>query len=259
VKTVDKYDLYRRAVQSPDADVQFLQQAYRDSRGRKARVLREDFCGTFSICCEWAKLHREHRAFGVDVDQEPISYGVSHNLSALRPTERSRVTVLQADVLNPGLPHADIICAMNFSHFIFKDRSVMKSYFHNCLTTLNQDGVLIVDCFGGPACHSANRERNPKRGFTYIWEQTSFNPVTHEAQFDIHFKWKGGGLKKAFSYDWRLWSLPELKEMMLETGFRAVHVYWEGSTRSGEGNGVFKRSNQGEECLAWIAYVVGEK
>ena len=56
-----------------------------------------------------------------------------------------------------------------------------------------------------------------------------------------------------------MWSIPELREMMLEVGFRKTYVYWEGTTRSGEGNGNFTRAEIGEECQAWIAYVVGEK
>jgi hypothetical protein len=47
--------------------------------------------------------------------------------------------------------------------------------------------------------------------------------------------------------------------MLRETGFKKTHVYWEGTTRGGEGNGVFKRTETGEDCQAWIAYVVGEK
>lgn len=259
----DRYDYYRRAVQSPEVDVVFLRDTYRELKKREPRDLREDFCGTFAISCEWAKLSPKYRSFGVDLDNEPILYGLSHNLAKLPKSTRDRVHIQQANVLNPGLPKVDIVSAMNFSHYIFKDRSMMKSYFHNAHSTLNVDGLFIVDCFGGPACMKPSREETDHKTFSYIWEQVSFDPVTSEALFHIHFKTKDGKKVRRhnnqFTYDWRMWSILELREMMMETGFRKTHVYWEGTTRNGEGDGIFTRVEKGEECEAWVAYVVGEK
>lgn len=260
----DRYDFYRRAVQSPEVDVRFLRDTYREITSREPVSLREDFCGTFAISCEWAKLSPKYRAYGVDIDNEPILYGLTHNLSVLPKSVRDRVKVQQDNVLNPGLPKVDIVSAMNFSHYVFKERSLMKSYFHNAHSTLNVGGLFIIDCFGGPACQKESREETPHKGFTYIWEQVSFDPVSSEALFHIHFKVKDASGRmvrhnNAFTYDWRMWSIPELREMMMESGFRKTHVYWEGTTRNGEGDGIFSRVEQGEECEAWVAYVVGEK
>ena len=260
----DKYEYYRRAVQSPDVDVRFLRDTYRELKGTEPTDLREDFCGTFAISCEWAKLSPKYRAFGVDLDDEPILYGLSHNLSKLAKPVRDRVKIQQANVLNPGLPKVDLIAAMNFSHYIFKDRAVMKSYFHNAHSTLNVGGLFVVDCFGGPSCQKPSREETDHKGFSYVWEQVSFDPVTSEALFHIHFKVKDGKGKvrrhnNQFTYDWRMWSILELREMMMETGFRKTHVFWEGTSRNGDGNGIFTRVEKGEECEAWVAYVVGEK
>jgi precorrin-6B methylase 2 len=256
----DKYSYYKRAVQSPDTDVEFLRDTYRELRGREAQVLREDFCGTFAISCEWAKISSKARAYGIDVDEEPILYGLANYLPHLTPAQRERVKILQADVLNPGLPKADIIAALNFSYFVFKERSVMKSYFHNCISTLNPGGLLVADVFGGSQCQEANEEETKHKDFTYYWDQANFDPITNEALFHIHFKPHGQKkIEKVFTYDWRMWTIPELREMMRETGFRKTYVYWEGTTRAGTGDGVFKRAEKGEECQAWIAYVVGEK
>lgn len=256
----DKYSYYRRAVQSPDTDVDFLRDTYKELRGKEPQVLREDFCGTFAICCDWVKLSGKAKAYGIDLDEEPILYGLANYLPKLSPSQRERVKVLQENVLNPGLPKADVIAALNFSYFVFKERSMMKSYFHNCLGTLNSGGMLIVDCFGGSQCQEANEEETEHKDFTYFWDQVNFDPVTNEALFHIHFKPKGHKkIEKVFTYDWRMWSIPEIREMMRETGFRKTHVYWEGTTRAGTGDGVFKRVEKGEECQAWIAYVVGEK
>ena len=254
----DKYDYYRRAVQSPDTDVVFIRDTYREIRKKEAITLREDFCGTFAICCEWAKLNKAHRAYGIDVDSEPVLYGISKNLQKLAKPQRDRVRVQQADVLNPGLPKADVICALNFSHYIFRDRAMMKSYFHNAYSTLNRDGILLVDCFGGTRCQEANEEYTDHKDFIYYWDQESFDPVTNYATFHIHFKPSGQPkIEKAFTYEWRMWTIPELREMMSEVGFRKTLVYWEGTAKDGTGNGVFTPTEVGEECEAWIAYVIG--
>ena len=260
-KPFDKYATYRRAVQSAESDVEFFRDTYKELKKKLPTTLREDFCGTFAICNEWVKLGPRYRAQGIDLDYEPIQYGLTHYVPQLSKSQRERLEVHQENVLNPGLPHADVICAMNFSHYIFKERSMMRSYFHNCYNTLNSGGLFIADAFGGPACQESNEDKTRHRGFTYFWEQETFDPVTSEALFHIHFKMDGEKKRrnKVFSYDWRMWSIQELRDLMMETGFKKTHVYWEGTTRKGTGNGVFTATTHGEECQAWIAYVIGEK
>ena len=256
----DKYSYYLEAVQSPEGDVEFFRDTYKELRGRLPKVLREDFCGTFSLCCEWTKLGSAFVAHGVDLDPEPVEYGRQHYMSKLNAAQKSRVNIQLQNVLNPGLPKADVVCAMNFSHFIFKRREDLKAYFANCLATLNPGGVLISDSFGGSLCQEANEEKQKRNGFTYYWHQASFDPISANAVFHIHFKPDGRPkIEKVFTYDWRMWTLPELREIMLEAGFKKTHIYWEGSNRKGAGNGIFKRVEKGEDCQAWIAYVVGEK
>lgn len=259
-KDFDKYQYYLAAVQSPDTDVEFIRGVYRELRRRDPITLREDFCGTFMISCEWVKLNSKFTAYGIDLDSEPINYGLANYLTKLSSHQQSRIKIRQANVLDKDLPRVDVIAAMNFSHYIFKTREGLKTYFQNCIDTLNRDGILLVDCFGGTRCQEANEEVTDRGKFKYYWDQQSFDPVTHEASFKIHFKPKGGKkIKNVFSYDWRMWTIPELREVMNEVGFKKTWVYWEGTTRSGEGDGNFKRSEVGEECEAWIAYVVGEK
>ncbi|MEI7974092.1 MAG: hypothetical protein WCH11_06980 [Bdellovibrio sp.] len=118
-----------------------------------------------------------------------------------------------------------------------------------------------MDCFGGMACGEANQESTSHRNFRYFWEQKSFNPITHEARFAIHFQRKHEAIRRnVFTYDWRMWSLPELREMLTEVGFASTSVFWEQSDPgSSKGNGVYRKTEKGETCEAWIAYVVGEK
>ena len=79
-------------------------------------------------------------------------------------------------------------------------------------------------------------------------------------QANIHFKFSDGSqIKNAFSYDWRLWTLPELQEILAEAGFDGSTVYWQGTDEDGEADGDFQPSTEGEPDAAWIAYVVAEK
>lgn len=257
----DKYEIYRKAVQSAEGDVEFLRDTYKELRGHLPTTLREDFCGTFAICAEWVKLGAAFVARGVDLDSEPIEYGKENHLPALSDSQRNRLEILQKNVLSSGLPAADIICAMNFSHFIFKERALMLAYFKNCYKHLNKNGLFVTDAFGGSLCQEANEDKTKLRGLTYYWDQESFDPVTNHAVFHIHFKLDREKKKRknVFTYDWRMWTLPEIRELMLEAGFKKTHVYWEGTDRSGGGDGIFLPVEKGEECQAWIAYVIGEK
>jgi hypothetical protein len=136
----------------------------------------------------------------------------------------------------------------------------MKQYFAKAHAGLKSDGIFLVDLFGGSLCQDENEEATRFRNFTYYWDQKSFDPVTNRALFHIHFKPKG--MKKqnrVFSYDWRLWSIPELREILAECGFKKTHVYWEGTTPKGEGDGKFARTEKGEACQSWIAYIAAEK
>jgi len=260
LKPFDRYHHYLRAVQSPEADCEFISDTYKELRGRRPRVLREDFCGTFAICCEWVKLHRNNRAIGIDLDPEPLSYGQKHYLSKLKEEQKKRIRLVQGSVLTVSPPKADVALAMNFSFYFFKSRLMLRQYFTRARRGLKRGGVLIVDCFGGQAAMEPNVEKTKIGGFHYFWDQVSFNPITHEALFHIHFKRQGEPKReKVFTYDWRMWTIPEIRECMTEAGFRRTHVYWEGVNRAGNGNGIFKRSESGDnESEGYVAYVVGE-
>ncbi len=256
----DRYAHYFRAVQSPEADCQFISDSYKELRGHRPHDLREDFCAAFALCCAWTRRNRHNRSIGIDLDQEPISYGQTHYLPKLRPEQRKRVRILNGSVLTAKVPHVDVVIAFNFSFCIFKSRLLLRRYFKSVHKGLRQDGLFILDAFGGSDTQEANEEKSKIGNFFYYWEQGSFEPITNEAMFHIHFKRKGERKReKVFSYDWRLWTIAEIRETLHEAGFRRTHVYWEGTTRSGGGNGKFKRTEVGEECYGWVAYLVAEK
>ena len=190
---------------------------------------------------------------------EPIAYGTAHFLPKLMPEQRSRVKIESKDVLEPGGPKTDMILAMNFSYFIFKKRESLKAYFVNSLKNLRPEGVLAMDCFGGGGVHRPNEERTVHPGFVYYWEQLDFDPVHNTAHCAMHFKPKGQKkLKNVFTYDWRIWSIAEIRELLAEAGFRKSHIYWEGDDGR-QGNGKFARDANGGVELVWIAMILAEK
>lgn len=258
----DKYRYYAIAVQSPEADIETFEDIFRENRKRKPVSLREDFCGTFLICYEWIKSGRDRTAVGVDLDPQPIAYGFSHHAATLTAEQRSRLQIVNGNVLDRQRIKVDITVAVNFSYFTFKSREILKRYFAAALKGLNRDGMLLLDCFGGSACYEPNQEvtKFKRQGFDYIWDQVSFDPIANRAEFEIHFKLRGQKVRrKCFQYDWRMWSIPELRELLLEAGFKKTIVYWEGTTRSGSGDGKFIASEVGEDCESWIAYVCALK
>ncbi|MFK8137100.1 MAG: class I SAM-dependent methyltransferase [Bdellovibrionales bacterium] len=256
----DKYDYYFRSVQSPENDVEFFRKTYKELKNKEPLSFREDFCGTHAISCEWVKLDSKKTAVGVDLDPEPIEYGDKTYASKLSDNQKNRMTIIEGNVLDKGVSKTDIVSASNFSYFIFKKRQDLLEYYKTAYNNVDEDGIFIVDCFGGSKCMEANEEETEHEDFSYFWDQDSYDPVTNYALFHIHFKPDGyKKVKEAFTYDWRMWSIPEIKEIMHEAGFSKVHVYWEQSDEDGDGNGEFERVEMGEECEAWIAYIVGEK
>jgi SAM-dependent methyltransferase len=256
----DVYELYEEAVQAVDSEVEFLRDTFRTLRGREAQSFREDFCGTASACCEWVRTTPQGFAIGVDSDPAVLEWGRRNRVGRLPEKHRARVKLLEADVRTVVTDPVDIIGAFNFSYFLFETRAELRDYFARARAALKDDGVLFLDAFGGPESIAVQKEKTKLDGFTYVWDQASFEPVTNHITCHIHFKFPDGSkLKKAFTYEWRMWSLPEIRELLLEAGFASARVYWEGTDEDGEGNGEFTESATGDADAAWVSYIIAEK
>lgn len=258
----DRYALYQSAVQQPDADLDFMTRVFKRRYGRAPRDLREDFCAAAFTACTWVRRNKQNRAWGVDLDPEPLAWGAEHNASALGPEDgerRSRLKLVQGDVLARGVvPAVDVVLAQNFSYFIFKTRDLLRGYFAAAREGLKDEGLLILDLFGGPEAQKMGEERTRHRGFTYVWDQARYDAITNEILCHIHFEFPDGRKRrKVFSYDWRLWTIQEVRELLVEAGFSATEAYWEGTTAEGEGNGVYTKRDLAENEDSWLAYVVG--
>jgi SAM-dependent methyltransferase len=260
-KTADIHDLYQLSVQSPDIDAPFFARYHRKVAGRPARVFREDFCGTAHLASHWVTLHGENRAIGVDLDADTLDWGRRHNIAPLNEDRQSRIELVEADVRTVDTEKADIIVALNFSYSFFKTRDELRGYLSRARQALRPGGLMFLDAWGGSETQIEQEEERDVEDFVYVWDQSKFDPVKNHAICKIHFRFKDGSkIKNAFVYDWRLWSLPELQELMTEAGFRDVHVLWEGTDKkTGEGNDKYRRAARGEADPAWLAYVVGSR
>lgn len=256
-KTAEKFRLYQEAVQHPDSDIVFLKRIFKKRYGRIPHSLREDFCGTAFISTEWIKNHRENIAVGVDICGSTLQWGRKHNIKALG-RNANRVQLLRKNVLDVTAPKIDVVIAMNFSFYVFKERSTLLQYFKAVRKSLRPEGCFVMDMYGGSEAVEEMEEEIDHGNFIFIWDQDRFNPITSETLCYIHFRFKDGStMKRAFTYDWRVWTIPEVSEVLLEAGFSDVDVYWEGADDDGEGNGVFRRTTKGTADESWIAYVAG--
>ena len=256
----DRHVLYQQSVQDVETEIDFVLETWQSLRQRPATRLREDFCGTANTSCEWVRRDRRHHAVAVDIDPGVLDWGRACNLTALTPAQRHRIRLVRGDVRDVTTPGMDILLAMNFSYWLFMERAAMLDYFQRARTNLVEDGILFLDAYGGYEAPKELQEERECDGFTYIWDQAEFNPINSQMQCYIHFEFPDGSrMERAFEYRWRLWTLPEIRELLLEAGFRNAVVYWEGTDPdSGEGDGEYAPSEVGDADAGWVCYVVAE-
>jgi SAM-dependent methyltransferase len=257
----DPHELYELAVQNVEFEVDFIDRAWRAHRRRLSSTLREDFCGTFAASVEWVARRPTNIAMAIDLDADVLAWGRERNLAKLSKEDHERLDIRNENVLQNRIEKVDTVVAMNFSYFIFKKRTELVEYFRSVHRSLVKDGLFIIDAYGGSDSFREIEEERHLDGFTYVWDQNHYNPITGDVVNYIHFRFPDGSqMRKAFTYHWRLWTLPELQEALADAGFRTSTVYWEGTVqKTGEGNGKFKPTRRGEACEGWIAYIVAER
>jgi SAM-dependent methyltransferase len=258
-KNADKHVLYQLSVQDAQVEVDFIDYVYRSIYRRRPTTLLEDFCGSALICSEWVKRDESRTATGVDIDSKVLAWGKRHNVAPLGDAS-DRVDLLRQDVRDPVRSKFDVICAFNFSYWVFRTRDEIRAYFAHVRKLLGKDSFFVLDAYGGWESQQPMEERRRiKGGFTYVWDQNQFDPITHEVVNYIHFEFKNGSkLQKAFSYHWRFWTLPELQELLSEAGFSDVNVYWDCS-KGEDDDELFRPRLRAKNQPGWLAYIVARR
>jgi len=251
----DKFLLYQKSVQDPKPEVRFMDRVFRRHRKRRPLHFREDFCGTAYLATHWVKSHKKRTALGVDLDGPTLEYARKKVIGKEAKSVAKRIALRQENVLAVTEPKVDIACAFNFSYCIFKKRSELGAYLKVAHDSLADDGLFFCELFGGTEAIEVLDERRQVEDFTYIWQQAKFNPITREILCHIHFAFKDGSkLKQAFTYDWRLWTVPELRELMAEAGFSKTEVWWDPVDEDD-----YRVTEEEENQAGWLVYLVGIK
>jgi SAM-dependent methyltransferase len=216
---MDRHDLYELTVQSAPLAAAML----RAIHGRKPEVLGEDFAGTAAVSRAWVQRPGA-RAVAVDLDAAALG----------RSEGAEGVKQVLADVREAADP-ADVIFAGNFSIGYLHERPDLIGYLRHVRARLRPGGVFVCDTYGGESAFLTGHVRREHRGpggrrIDYTWEQRKADPLTGMVTDVLHFRVLHAGeleqeLRDAFVYRWRLWSVPELRDAMLEAGFASTEVY----------------------------------
>jgi hypothetical protein len=270
-QTLDRHVLYEEAVQAVDFDLDFFERTYRAYRKKKFTTLREDFCGTAALATDWVRRNNNHKAWGVDLDRPTLDWGLAHHVAQLKPPAQNRLKLIEGNVLSAKTPPTEVTVAFNFSYWIFMTREELLTYFKKVYKDLAPTGLFFMDAFGGqdamgnkkdkrkiPKVVRSDGNKIPK--YTYIWDQAHYNVINHHITCHIHFRFSDGSrIDKAFTYHWRLWTLPEIRELLAEAGFSESHVYLHGWDEDGESDEIYRRRTDYKNELSWVGYVVAVK
>ncbi len=264
-KILDKHALYLASVQDPISDVRRISKIYQELFKRKAITLREDFSGTFALSCCWVQSEKERTAIAIDNDRDTIEYGVSNYQNNLHEDESARIDARVCDALVTTDP-VDIIATFNFSYCLLHKRARLLEYFSHVYNSLNKEGMIILDIFGGSDSEIPEvQERDIDEHefiepFLFEFERKDFNPISRIANYGIHFKYSDGTeLIDAFTYEFRMWSITEIRDLLEEAGFSTSKVFWEDFDEEGLGNGEFYETEVEVNSINWSAYIVGIK
>lgn len=234
--TANKYALYERAAQEPATTMDFLESAYRRRFKKTPLRFREDFCGTFALSADFVRRGEGRSAVGIDNDAKVLAAG--RKLRRGEGLASDAVKLVQGDVLRTPLAPADIACALNFSYCVFHDRKSLKKYLDRCHRAFTRGGVLMLDCLPGIETQGGVETEFDLGELRYGWEQAAFDPITRRALYYMHFTLPDGTVKRrAFRYDWRLWTVPELRDLLEEVGFDDVEVFWSAGGDDDEASG----------------------
>jgi SAM-dependent methyltransferase len=219
---MDRFDLYERCVQSPVELAAMLASLH----GGSPRILREDFSGTGALSRAWVRADPSRSAIAIDLDPEPLA----------KCRDVAKVTCRVADaVAATDRDEADLIFVGNFSLGYLHHRRDLDAYLRASRARLRRGGLFAGDMYGGPGAWRLGglarvMPLDEDGRLHYWWEHEAADASTGLVRNAISFRVERRGeiveeWPRAFIYSWRLWSMPELREAMLEAGFTRVEAH----------------------------------
>ncbi|XP_010943707.1 uncharacterized protein [Elaeis guineensis] len=277
--------------------------------GRFPLHLQEDFCGTALLSSEWLHSDPRRTAVGLDLDLEALNWCLENNLNKVGADGYSRISLFHGNVLQPHkaclvkhraedlmkglvvrdedysiqmcsssstmeeavLPSRDIICAFNYSCCCLHKRTDLVLYFKHAFHALSKKGgIFVMDLYGGRSSECKLRLQRRFSDFTYVWEQAEFDIINRRTRISLHFHLgKKQMLRHAFAYDWRLWSLPEIKDCLEEAGFQYVRFWMRQMPNTDDRENLeeftvgrdvkYEELSSFQQQDAWNTYIVGVK
>jgi hypothetical protein len=225
--------------------------------GKSPLVLAEHFSGSGALARAWPGTVPNGSSIAIDFDRTP-----------LRKLARAKgVRAVCMDV-RKSTHRADVIAATNFPIGYFHTRADLVEYLKHVRSLLNASGVFVCDLYGGSDAYTTGLTRKSLRApdgtrVTYTWEQRSADPATARVTNALHFKLPARGTRKAreikdaFVYDWRLWSIPELRDAAAEAGLTDMQIYNRLADAIDSDGNVYVRPIESGADLddPWVAYV----
>jgi SAM-dependent methyltransferase len=217
MEKINKFELYQNTVQNAKKETEFFKKVYRTAFNKVPLRFREDFCMTGLLACEWTNSNVMNEAVGIDFDQEALDYGVANNIT------NDRVRLVNQNVLEPYDPTCkfDIICSLNYSHFLLTKRKELLKYFTNVRQNINK-GILVLDLYGGSHIYSDHVYTTIEN---YEFRGKAINSLSNLSECSLNYKVKKNKFKPLFNYLFRVYSIIELKECLEEAGFESFKLY----------------------------------
>jgi hypothetical protein len=217
-----KFEFYQNSVQNAKKEAEFFKKEYRMIFNKVPTSFREDFCGTAKLSCEWVKSNVMNTAVGIDFDEETLIWARENNISNLN-SGSDRIELINMNVLTEYNPDRkfDIICSLNYSHFLLNKRTDLLKYFINVRKNIKK-GLFIIDLYGGAHIYSDHKYQHQKSSDFYEFSGKQVNILNNTSLCSLNYKVSKKKFTPLFSFKFRIYSIIELLELLEESGFSKV-------------------------------------